>query len=258
MHKLQVVKIGGNVIDDDLQLEIFLNAFHNVKGPKILVHGGGKLATDVSKKLGLETTMIHGRRITTDDDLDVVVMVYGGLINKRIVATLQSLGCNAVGLSGADGNSIRSVKRPVTSVDYGWVGDIEEVNDLFLQSLITQNLVPVLCALTHDGKGQLLNTNADTIAAEVAIAMSRHFETELIYCFEKNGVLRDVHDDQSVIEHINRHEYDALKMQNLIHAGMIPKMENCFRALEHHTSKVVICNSAFFHTPGHPFSTITL
>lgn len=231
-NKLRIVKIGGNIIDDPQKLEDFLVDFALLTGPKILVHGGGKLATQLSKKLGVETQMVDGRRITTSEDLDIVVMVYAGLINKKIVAGLQGKGCNAIGLSGADAECLRASKRPVNPIDFGWVGDIESVNVPSIRLFLDAGFTPVFCAISHDSKGHLLNTNADTIASELAIGMSGHFETELIYCFEKKGVLENVEDDESVIPHINTARYRELKESGAIHKGMLPKMENCFHALE--------------------------
>jgi len=185
--KLSIIKIGGEQIDDSTQLETFLHNFTQLEGFKILVHGGGKLASQLSLKLGIEPQMVDGRRVTSQADLEVITMVYAGLLNKKISAQLQSLGCNALGLSGADANCITSEKRPKSSIDFGSVGDVKIVNTATIHALLQQKLTPVFCALTHDGKGQLLNTNADTIAAELAIGMSALYETELIYCFNKKG-----------------------------------------------------------------------
>ena len=257
MDRLHVVKIGGNVIDDAVQLQSFLDGFNALDGNKILVHGGGARATQVSHKLGLNPVLIDGRRVTTDDDLDVAVMVYAGLINKQIVARLQGLGCNAIGLSGADGNNIRAVKRPVGTIDYGWVGNIVAVNGDFLKTIVAMGLVPVLCAISHDGNGQLLNTNADTIAAETAGAMAFHFDTELIYCFDRNGVLSDLNDPGSVIPSIGRELYELMKADGSLHAGMIPKMENCFRALEKNVAKVTLCNASGFNNAETAYTVVT-
>lgn len=238
--KLRVIKIGSNVIDDPKLLDTFLADFAQIKEQKILVHGGGKRATLLSKQLGIQPQLVDGRRITSSSDLEIVTMVYAGLINKSITAKLQSLGSNAMGLSGADGNTITAVKRPIDQIDFGWVGDITAVNSKAIQGLLEQNITPVFCALTHDGKGQLLNTNADTIAAEIAIAMSNNFDTELIYCFEKNGVLSDIDDDNSVITKIDTSRYSELKQKNIIHEGMLPKLENSFHALNEGVSKVIV------------------
>lgn len=247
--KLTIVKIGGNVIDEPEQLKSFLLDFANLPGLKILVHGGGKLATGFSKRLGLEPRLVDGRRITSDADLEVAVMVYAGLINKSIVARLQASGCNALGLSGADGNSIVSQKRPVGEIDFGWVGDVKQVHARNIRLLLEAGFTPVFCALTHDGQGQMLNTNADTIAAELAIGLSGNFETELLYCFEKKGVLRDVEDADSVISTIDSASYARLKTEGVIHQGMLPKMENCFRALQGGVRKVLIGHPGLLANP---------
>lgn len=240
MDRLRVVKIGGNVIDDAVALQGFLSRFAAISGPKVLVHGGGKLATELSCRLGITPKMVDGRRITSEQDLEVVTMVYAGLINKRITAQLQALGCNAIGLSGADGNVILAQKRPVKEVDFGLVGDVEQVNGLFLSGLVEQCISPVLCAITHDGAGQLLNTNADTIASGLAVALSRFYEVELIYCFEKKGVLRDVADEDSVIPMLHPALYAELKAEGVIHSGMLPKLDNCFSAIVQGVSSVLI------------------
>ena len=243
--KLKVVKIGGHVINDDAQLDAFLADFAQLEGPKVLVHGGGKVATEVGRSLGVEAQMVDGRRITTEADLKIVTMVYAGLLNKKIAAKLQALNCSAIGLSGADGNLITSCKRPLRNkIDYGFVGDVIYVNHELLSGLLQLHLTPVICAVTHNGQGQLLNTNADTIASEVAIGMSEKFETELIYCFEKQGVLKDVEDENSVITEIGPAHYAALKAEGKIHSGMIPKLDNCFHALEQQVSKVIIGSTA--------------
>ena len=232
MRTLKVIKIGGNIIDDEDALNSFLEGFSKLEGPKVLIHGGGKLATKMAEKMNVPVQMTEGRRITDADTLDIIAMVYGGKINKTIVAKLQGFGCNALGFTGADGNMIASVKRPVASVDFGFVGDVEKVNDQLLKMLVENDITPVLCAITHDVKGQLLNTNADTIASEIAIACSRHFKTELYYCFEKGGVLRDVSDNSSVIETIDSDRYRALCSEGVIADGMLPKMSNSFHALD--------------------------
>lgn len=241
--KLKVIKIGGNIIDETEKLQAFLKDLAHLKGPKILVHGGGKIATEISRKLGVESKMVEGRRVTSSDDLEVVTMVYAGLINKKVVASLQALGCNAVGMTGADGNSITAEKRPAKPVDYGFVGNVKNVNPDAIHTLLQDSITPVFCAITHDGKGQLFNTNADTIAAELAIGLSKLYETELIYCFEKAGVLEDVNDESSVIENIDTKKYQELKEHGQIHSGMLPKMENCFHALNHKVSRVKIGNT---------------
>jgi acetylglutamate kinase len=240
MDRLRVVKIGGNVIDSPEDLRALLQRFASMEGPKVLVHGGGKLATELSGRLGITPKMVDGRRITSEQDLEVVTMVYAGLINKRVTALLQSMGCNALGLSGADGNIILAQRRPVKEVDFGLVGDVEQVNGPFLSGLVEQCISPVLCAITHDGAGQLLNTNADTIASEVAVALSPWFEVEIIYCFEKKGVLRDVADETSVIAKLAPERYLELKAEGAIHSGMLPKLDNCFAAISRGVSSVLI------------------
>ncbi|NBS18895.1 MAG: acetylglutamate kinase [Flavobacteriia bacterium] len=240
MNKLAVVKIGGNVIEEPQALSMFLKDFSQMQGPKILVHGGGKKATAMAQQLGIPVQMVDGRRITDAQNLDIITMLYGGKINKNIVARLQALECNSMGLSGADANAIQAIKRPIGNIDYGYVGDVTEVNTSFFQLLIDHGVTPVCCAITHDRKGQLLNTNADTIAATVAVALSKHFQVSLWYCFEKQGVLEDIEDDHSVIENINPKKYALLKATHAIHSGMIPKMDNCFEALKKGVSKVKI------------------
>src|SRR5690606_10722498 len=209
MNKLTVIKIGGNIIDNPDDLKRFLIDFSAIEGAKILVHGGGKIATKLAADLGVEAKMVDGRRITDDQTLDIVTMVYAGLVNKNIVAGLQMHKCNAIGLSGADGNCIQAIKRPVKSIDYGWVGDIlkDSVNVDSLSSFLNSGFVPVFSAITHDGNGKLLNTNADTIASSIAVALSSVFESSLIYCFEKKGVLRDVDDDNSVVSEIRESDF---------------------------------------------------
>jgi acetylglutamate kinase len=240
MEQLYVIKIGGNVIDDDVKLQMFLSSFVAVEGKKILIHGGGKLATKLAAQLGIEQQLIDGRRITDAETLKIVTMVYAGYINKNIVAQLQSRGSNALGLCGADGNVIQSHKRKHATIEYGFVGDIDSVNASLLKSLLDQNVSLVLAPLTHNMEGQLLNTNADTVAQEIAQAMSNLFEVHLIYSFEKAGVLLDVNDDNTVISSITPSSYTALKQQNVIFAGMIPKLDNAFTALSKGVHRVVI------------------
>ncbi len=240
MEKLYIIKIGGNVIDDTEKLHLFLKNFALLEGKKILIHGGGKIATQVADKLGLEVKMHNGRRITDQAMLEVVQMVYGGLVNKNIVGILQAMSCNAVGLTGADLNIIKAVKRPVKDIDYGFVGDIEQVNQEAISYLLDNGYVPILAPLTHDGKGKMLNTNADTIASETAVAMSATYQTHLLYCFEKKGVLKDVHDENSVITLLNEKNYAEYLAQNVIFAGMIPKLDNAFSALKKGVHEVVI------------------
>jgi acetylglutamate kinase len=240
MEPLYVIKIGGNIIDDTASLKVFLQEFTAVKGHKILVHGGGKLATQLAGDLNIPQQLIDGRRITDADSLKVVTMVYAGFINKNIVAQLQALGCNAVGISGADGNAILAYKRKHTTIDYGFVGDVDAVNSSFLTALLQDDRTVVIAPITHDGSGQLLNTNADTIAQEVAKAMSSHFDVQLIYSFEKPGVLLDAADDSTVITSLNPLYYQQLKEEKKIFAGMIPKLDNAFAALESGVKKVII------------------
>ena len=234
---LYIIKIGGNVIDDENKLSAFLKDFASITGHKILVHGGGKMATRVAEAMGIKQEMIEGRRITGAETLKVVTMVYAGYINKNIVAQLQATGCNAIGLSGADGNVIRSHKRVAGSSSgaeglYGFAGDVDEVNAILIQQLIEQNISLVFCPVTHDKNGLLLNTNADTIAQEIAKAMSSLYNVSLIYCFEKAGVLMDASDDNSVIPSINARLFVQLKEKNVIADGMIPKLQNAFAALD--------------------------
>ncbi len=242
MKPLTIIKIGGNVIDNSENLHRFLQDFTALPGDKILVHGGGKIATELGKSLGIEAKMVDGRRITDIETLRIVTMVYAGLINKNMVAQLQAKGSNAIGLAGADGNIIEAKKRPITPIDYGFVGDLNDtsVSSTTLDSLLKAGLVPVLCAITHDGDGQLLNTNADTIASAVAVAMSTLYETQLVYCFEKKGVLKDINDDSSVVRKIRAEEYDGLKADGTIAGGMIPKLQNAFDAIKKGVSAVYI------------------
>jgi len=238
--KLTIVKIGGNIINDSNALISFLKDFSKIKGSKILIHGGGRKATEMANKLGLKPKMVDGRRITDKANLEVVTMVYAGLLNKNIVARLQENNCNAIGLSGADANTISSHKRIVKDIDYGFAGDVDAVNSNVIKILVDNGLTPVFCAITHDKKGQLLNTNADTIASEIASAMCDVFDVELIYCFEKKGVLADTNDDDSVIERIDSRSYLQLKEKGIIAEGMLPKIDNCFYALQNGVAKVVI------------------
>ena len=253
MKSLKVIKIGGNVIDNPESLQQFIADFAMLNGPKILVHGGGKIATKLAEDLGIKSKMVEGRRITDGESLKVVTMVYAGLINKNIVANLQSENCNAIGLSGADGNLIQAKRRPLKeifskeknesiSVDYGFVGDLNEsaVDHQALSKLLEAGFTPVFSAITHDGKGQLLNTNADTIASAIAIAMSKEYETSLIFCFEKPGVLMDVEDESSIISSIDPHYYNELIRQGIINDGMIPKLDNAFEAINKGLKEVYI------------------
>ncbi len=241
---ITVVKIGGNVIDSPVALAAFLSDFVKLKGQKILVHGGGKLATQLSDKLGVESKFVDGRRITSPAMLDIAVMTYAGLINKKIVAALQASGCNAIGLSGADGMAITAHKRQKDFIDYGEVGDVEAVNASMLKMLIQNEYTPVICAISCDTGGNLLNTNADTIASAVASAVASFADTSLIYCFEKRGVLLDMDDDDSVIARIDPDCFDELKSNGIIASGMIPKISNSLYAVTHGgVNKVIIKSS---------------
>ena len=242
MAELLVIKIGGNIIDDEAKLSSFLKSFAAVKGKKILIHGGGKVATKIGDKLGIESKYVDGRRITDADTIDVVTMVYGGLVNKKVVAQLQAVGCNAIGVTGADMNLLPALKRPVKEIDYGFVGDVKsnEIPSANWQVLLDNGFIPVVAPLTHDGKGQILNTNADTIAQETAKALSSSYEVSLIYSFEKAGVLLDANDDSTVISTINPASYEQLKTRQKIFAGMIPKLDNAFAALDNGVKKVII------------------
>jgi acetylglutamate kinase len=248
--KLKVIKIGGAIIDDHQMFNSFLYEFSNLKVPKILIHGGGKIATRINEKLGIETVMNEGRRITTEESLETVTMVYAGLINKKIVSKLQALNCNALGLSGADGNSILTKKRSIKPIDFGWVGDVESVNITLIQLLLDNEIQPIFSAICHNGKGSLLNTNADTVAAEIAIAMSSVYDVELTYCFEKNGVLLNIADDNSVIEKLNHKTYQKLKSNDVINEGMIPKLNNSFYALSKSVSIVKVGGLNVFKENG--------
>jgi acetylglutamate kinase len=240
MDKLYIIKIGGNIIDDDKKLSSFLEDFAGINGKKILVHGGGKLATRLAEKLGVEQQLVDGRRITDAETLKVVTMVYAGFINKNIVARLQAHHCNAIGLCGADGDSILAHKRKHPVIDYGYVGDVDAINTILIRTLLDQNISIVFAPITHDQQGQLLNTNADTIAQEVARGMSHLYDVELIYSFEKSGVLLDAEDDATVIPKINKTYYHELKAKEKIFAGMLPKLDNAFAALDSGVSKVII------------------
>jgi acetylglutamate kinase len=256
MEAIKVIKIGGNSIDDSAALQEFLINFSQIKGPKILVHGGGKLATKLAKQLNVTTEMVAGRRITNAENLDIITMVYAGKINKNIVVALQKNKCNAIGFTGADGNTITSVKRPIKEIDYGFVGDVTQVNIELLEMLLENNITPVFCAITHDKKGQLLNTNADTIAAELAIAFAQKHQTELYYCFDKNGVLLDINDENSVVENINSNTYKELLDAQLIFDGMLPKLNNCFDALNNQVFKIHVGTSEMLFKPNVKHTTI--
>lgn len=240
--KLQIIKIGGNVIDDPRNLHLFLEQFARLSGDKILVHGGGKIATRIGEKLGIESKYVDGRRITDDATMDLVTMVYGGLVNKQIVALLQALGCNAIGLTGADANTIPAAKRPVKTIDYGWAGDVnsEKLGADTLQGLLQLGLTPVFAPLTHDAAGHMLNTNADTIASSLAVALSAKYPVRLMYCFEKKGVLLSVEDEHSVVKKINRQRFEEMKAGGLLHSGILPKIENALLAVEKGVERVII------------------
>lgn len=247
MEKLTLIKVGGKIVEEPETLQQLLRDFSSIEGYKVLVHGGGRSATKVATQLGIESKMVNGRRITDADMLNVVTMVYGGLVNKNIVAGLQSLGINALGLTGADMNIMRSDKRPVKDVDYGFVGDVKEVNADLLSSLIRQGIVPVLAPLTHDKQGHMLNTNADTIAGEAAKALAKYFDVTLMFCFEKKGVLRDENDDDSVIPEINREAFKEYVEAGIIQGGMIPKLENAYQAIDAGVKEVIITQASEIH-----------
>ncbi|OAV74009.1 Acetylglutamate kinase [Bacteroidales bacterium Barb7] len=246
-EKLTIVKVGGKIVEEEATLRRLLADFSAVDGCKLLVHGGGRSATKIASLLGIESRMVDGRRVTDAETLKVVTMVYGGLVNKNIVAGLQAAGVNAIGLTGADMNLIRSVKRPVGEVDYGFVGDVEEVNGGVLAAFIRQGIVPVLAPLTHDRQGNLLNTNADTIAGETAKALAAYFDVTLMFCFEKKGVLSDETDDNSVIPRIDRKLFEQYTAQGIIQGGMIPKLENAFQAVDAGVKEVVITQASEIH-----------
>lgn len=241
MEKLTVVKVGGAVVEDEEQLARLLNDFAAIEGNKVLVHGGGRRATKVAASLGIESKMVNGRRITDRDMLEVVTMVYGGLVNKNVVARLQTNGVNALGLTGADMDVLRSRKRPVKDgIDFGFVGDVERADGKALQTLIEAGIVPVMAPLTHDGKGNILNTNADTIAGETAKALAPFYDVTLIYSFEKKGVLANPDDDDSVIPTITPADFERYKADGTVAGGMIPKLENAFAAIDAGVGRVII------------------
>lgn len=250
MDKLTIVKVGGGIVETEESLHNLLVKFANIPGLKLLVHGGGRSATKMAERLGIEQTIIGGRRVTDAETLQVVTMVYGGLVNKHIVASLQAIGVNALGLTGADMNVMQSHRRPlkkvkmedgsVQEVDYGFVGDVDKVNAGLLAKLIAEGVVPVLSPLTHDSKGSLLNTNADTIASEAAKALAEFFEVKLMFCFEKNGVLLNADDDNSVIPSISSSEFPVLVEKGIVSGGMLPKLENSFNAIASGVKSVII------------------
>lgn len=239
-ENLTIVKVGGKIVEDDVSLSALVRDFSSIGGHKLLVHGGGRTATDMAARLGVDTVMIDGRRVTDADMLRVVTMVYGGLVNKSVVAALQACGVNALGLTGADMGVIRSHRRPAGQVDYGFVGDVDTVDGQRLASLVDSGIVPVMAPLTHDGAGQLLNTNADTIAGETAKALAGFFDVTLVYCFEHAGVLRDPGDESSVIPHVNSEIFDEIVKNGVVSGGMIPKLQNCLAAVRAGVRRVVI------------------
>lgn len=245
MMEVKVVKIGGNVVDNPAALARFVADFASMDGMKVLVHGGGKEATRLSARMGIETRMIDGRRVTDRDTLDIVTMVYAGLVNKRVVAMLQAAGCDAVGLTGADGNSVKASRRSPNPVDYGYVGDIsaDGVNAGFILDLCAGGVVPVFCAIMHDGAGTLLNCNADSVASGVARGLAGHADVDLVFCFEKRGVLSDVDDDSSVIPLVTSGNYPGLRESGAVSKGMIPKIDNAFAAVDSGVRSVRICHS---------------
>jgi len=242
--KLTIIKVGGKIVEEPETLAALLRDFAAIEGFKLLVHGGGRSATKIAAQLGIETQMIDGRRVTDQQMLEVVTMVYGGLVNKTIVARLQALSIDALGMTGADMNIIRSDRRPVKTVDYGFVGDVKEVNSQALATLIRAGVVPVIAPLTHDGNGSMLNTNADTMAGETAKGLASLFDVQLIYCFEKAGVLRDENDDDSVISLVNRDIYAQLRNDGIVVGGMIPKLDNAFEAIDAGVSEVIITKAS--------------
>ena len=247
MEKLTLIKVGGKIVEEPDTLQQLFRDFSSIEGHKVLVHGGGRSATKIASQLGIESQMVNGRRITDAEMLKVVTMGYGGLVNKNIVAGLQSLQVNALGLTGADMNIMRSDKRPVKDVDYGFVGDVKEVNADVLASLIQQGIVPVLAPLTHDKQGHMLNTNADTIAGEAAKALAKYFDVTLMFCFEKKGVLLNEDDDESVIPEIDRASFQKYEAEGIIQGGMIPKLENAFQAIDAGVKEVIITQASEIH-----------
>ena len=245
---IQVIKIGGGVLENETQRNAFLRQFAAIEGPKVLVHGGGRLATTMAERLGVETQMIDGRRVTDKETLDIVTMVYGGLVNKQVVAQLQTMGVNAIGMTGADGGWMKAVKRPIKNgIDYGYVGDVIEVNGAHLRTLLDNGLTPVIAPITFSADGLLLNTNADTVASQTAIAMAeamrREGDVHLTFCFEKAGVLSNPDDESSLIARITPETYTQLKADGIVSGGMIPKIDNAFAAIEHGVQSVRITHS---------------
>ena len=240
---IQVIKIGGGVLENEAQRNAFLRQFAAIEGPKVLVHGGGRLATTMAERLGVETQMIDGRRVTDKETLDIVTMVYGGLVNKQVVAQLQTMGVNAIGLTGVDGGWMKSVKRPIKNgIDYGYVGDVVEVNGAHLRTLLDNGLTPVIAPITYSAEGPLLNTNADTVASQTAISLAP--DVQLTFCFEKAGVLRDADDESTLIPRITRESYTQLLADGIVSGGMIPKIDNAFAAIEHGVQSVRITHAS--------------
>ncbi len=239
-NAVTIIKVGGNIIDDATRLKLFLQEFSKIKGNKILVHGGGKLATELASQLNIPQEMVEGRRITNAETLKVVTMVYAGLINKNLVSQLNANDSRAIGISGADGLSIRAHKRKHATIDYGYVGDVDEVNTEFFLQLLNQGLSVVVAPITQDENGQLLNTNADTIAQEIAKSLAKTKSVTLVFSFEKKGVLLDIHDENSILKSMTQDEFQSLKKNKVIVEGMIPKLENAFKAIEAGVSKVII------------------
>ncbi|MFO8000779.1 MAG: acetylglutamate kinase [Marinilabilia sp.] len=249
-QQLTIVKVGGKVLEDPASLQSFLDDFSVLPGAKLLVHGGGRSATSMADRMGVETKMVDGRRITSSDMLEVVTMVYGGLVNKKVVAELQARDINALGLTGADLDLVRARKRTGTEIDYGFVGDVDEVHPKVLLNLVKQGVVPVVAPLSHDGKGQLLNTNADTMASSLAVAVAGTFDTKLVFCFDKPGVLINPDDDNSVIPFLNRELFNMYREEGIIGEGMIPKLDNGFDSLQQGVLEVVITNVEGLSIPG--------
>lgn len=256
MKTVKIIKIGGNIVDHPEKLAQFLSDLSTIEGPKVLVHGGGKIATAMSRGLGIEAQMIGGRRVTDRETLRIVTMVYAGLINKEIVAALQSRGVNALGLCGADGALIRSRRRSPEPIDYGYVGDPEQFNLATATALIEAGFTPIVAPITYDDEGGVLNTNADTVAQCVAVGLAASYAVELVYCFEKRGVLRDVEDDSSVITRIDPELYQQLKADGVIADGMLPKLENAFKAINSGVGSVVICSAEALTMPGYGGTTL--
>ena len=240
---IQVIKIGGGVLENEAQRDAFLRQFAAIEGPKVLVHGGGRLATSMAERLGVETQMIDGRRVTDKETLDIVTMVYGGLVNKQVVAQLQTMGVNAIGMTGADGGWMKAVKRPIKNgIDYGYVGDVVEVNGAHLRTLLDNGLTPVIAPITYSTDGLLLNINADTVASQTAISLAP--DVQLTFCFEKTGVLSNPDDESSLIARITTESYTQLKAEGIVSGGMIPKIDNAFAAIEHGVQSVRITHAS--------------